>query len=209
MGLTQEQFPEVTKVAQAIAVLHPHLGQSKKFQYALGIVKASLKYAIDPFVIVAITHQETTFRENLPEGKAGEIGICQIQKYWLTNARFRSEFKKATVRDLKNPSRSFMFAAWILNNLKEREDSLPYWSFYNSMTYKHRLKYFHRVKRNIAAIQRSGILFAEKAASQQVRRTASAAQLPLHNVAKVAMLSKNDRLLQPIRVIENSKYRTP
>jgi len=147
---------EVLKIARAISVVQPYLDNSKYIEYALGIRRASQKYGVEPSVLIAIAQQESGFRENLREGRAGEIGICQIIKAWLENPRFRREFGKVSKADLKKPAKSFLFAAWILSNLKGEVVSrtLPYWSYYNSKRFENRLKYFLRVNRVIAALRK-------------------------------------------------------
>jgi Transglycosylase SLT domain len=156
-SMSPQQLAEVMKVAHAISVVNPTLDDSKYLEYASGIYKASQRYGIDPTVLIAITQQETGFRENLPEGKAGEIGIIQIRKNWLKQPRFAREFKKQSVKDLSKPAKSFMYAAWILKELKESvsKSTLPYWSYYNSVRFENRFKYFLAVNRNIASLKRA------------------------------------------------------
>lgn len=147
-----KQMQEVISIAKFINLLNPNLEESKYLEYAGFIYEAADKYSIDPMVLIAIAQQETGFRENLPEGKAGEIGILQIRKMWLNNSHFVREFKKQNIVDLKNPAKSFLFAAWILKGLQgssTSKDSLPYWSYYNSVHFESRFKYFLAVNRNI------------------------------------------------------------
>lgn len=160
----QPAVGEVLKIAKAIAVVQPFLDNSKYIEYALGIRRASLKYGVEPQVLIAITQQESGFRENLREGRAGEIGISQIIKSWLENPRFRLEFGTVTKADLKKPAKSFLYAAWILRNLKEEVNSrtLPYWSYYNSQRFESRLKYFLRVNKHIAMLRKRFPNFYER-----------------------------------------------
>jgi hypothetical protein len=154
--MNSAEMKEVIRLAKAISVVQPFLEEGKYLEYAWGIFKASQHYSIEPEVLISITEQETNFREDLPEGAAGERGICQIRKTWLKNKKFRKEFKKATVRDLHHPSKSFLFAAWILKGLKDQVSSntLPYWSYYNSVKFENRMKYFLAVNKSIAALKR-------------------------------------------------------
>lgn len=155
--LSSAQMLEVVRLARLIAFSQPNLHSSKYFEYAYGILMASHTYQIDPVLMVAITLQETSFRENLPEGRAGEIGICQIRKNWLRNTLFIKEFGRIKVKDLRNPTKSFLFAAWILKDIKviERPSrTLPFWSFYNSRTFENRLKYFLSVNRTLVRLRR-------------------------------------------------------
>jgi hypothetical protein len=153
---------EVLKIARAISVVQPYLENSKYIEYALGIRRAAQKYGVEPSVLIAITQQESGFRENLREGRAGEIGICQIIKSWLLNPRFIREFGNVSKWDLRRPAKSFLYAAWILRNLKAEAISrtLPYWSYYNSKHFEARLKYFLRVNRNIAMLRKAFPVFA-------------------------------------------------
>jgi hypothetical protein len=153
--LSTKQMQEVINIANAINMLNPILDEGKYLEYAVGIHHASTKYGIDPMVLIAIAQQETGFRENLPEGKAGEIGIIQIRKMWLKNPQFFREFKKQSIADLKKPAKSFLFAAWILKGLQgtTSKGSLPYWSYYNSVRFENRFKYFLAVNRNIATLR--------------------------------------------------------
>ncbi len=91
------EMEEVIHIANAINVVNPHLDDGKYLEYAVGIHRAAVKYAIEPTILIAIAQQETGFRENLPEGAAGEIGIIQIRKMWLKNAKFLSEFHRQSI----------------------------------------------------------------------------------------------------------------
>lgn len=143
-----------SEVARAIWWVKPRLSQQRVERYAKAITFASQKYSIDPLTLVAIAYQESSFREDLPTGKAGEIGLLQIRKIWLKNKKFRKVFKNATVADLKNPDRAFVFAAWILHELKKSrfKEKLPYWTYYNSKKFRHRFTYYMRVKRHLSSI---------------------------------------------------------
>lgn len=146
---------QVREVEQAIQWVRPQLPQQRIALFAHAIVAAGKKYGVEPLTLVAIAHQESSFRENLPTGRAGEVGMLQIRKVWLKNPKFRRAFKKATVADLKNPEKAFHFAAWILKDLKRgsRGESLPYWTYYNARKFQNRFKYYLRVKRHLTAIE--------------------------------------------------------
>lgn len=165
--LSRAEMQAVLNLAKSISHLQPRLSESKSVEYALGIYQAARKYDLDPGLLVAITHQETSFREDLPEGAAGEIGICQIRKQWLENAKFREAFPKATIRDLKNPIKSFQFAAWILADLKEsakKGDPAPWWTYYNARKLRNRFKYYALVDKKLHRIKKLGpFLPAERA----------------------------------------------
>ena len=169
LDLTYQEMREVVKLARSINVLQPFLKDGKYVEYALAVYRAAQKYEIDPNVLIAITQQETNFREALPEGRAGEIGICQIRKIWLNNPKFRAEFKKATVLDLSLPSKSFMFAAWILRDLKNkvRAGSLPFWSYYNAVRFENRFKYFLSVNKNLVALRRHEPFYVARHAASE------------------------------------------
>ena len=155
--LTHQTLGEVVKVARAIKAVQPYLGETKLMEYGLGIYRASLRYDIDVSVLIAIHQQETAFRENLPEGRAGEHGISQIRKMWLNQAAFKKHFHNPTIRDLHNPAKSFMMAAWILRDLKDRcskGKSLPYWSYYNAVRFENRFKYYVAVNRNLSVLHK-------------------------------------------------------
>ena len=147
--------PDLVAIKAAVRSVQPFLTGDKIDLYSAAIQQASLRYGIDPMVLIAITDQESDFREGHPEGKAGEIGLHQIRKTWLKNALFRAEFKKVTVKDLNNPSKSFFYAAWILKDLKKthKASALPYWTKYNSPTLQFRQKYFALVNRKIIKIR--------------------------------------------------------
>ncbi len=160
----EEGMQEVLKIAHGISVVQPSLSDSQYVTYALGIHRAAKKYSIHPSVLISITQQESSFRNDLPEGPAGEIGICQIIKSWLKNPRLIKEFGHLTVADLQKPSTSFKVAAWILANLRDSSVSgpLPYWSFYNSREFKNRMKYFLKVTRNLSSLRkRSPSIYSE------------------------------------------------
>lgn len=172
---------DVLKIARAIRVVRPRLKEPKYFEYALGIYRASLKYNIEPSVLIAITQQETAFRQNLPEGRAGERGICQVLKSWLHNPKFKAEFKNAKLSDFADPSKSFMFAAWILADLKARitKGSLPYWSFYNANKFHNRFKYFLLVNKYVALLKKNEHLFDDRAiAAKEVSRALAKVSKP-------------------------------
>lgn len=154
--ITTQTMKEVVKIAKAISVVNPRLQEAKYVEYGLGIYRAWKRYDIEPAILIAIAQQETGFRENLPEGGAGEWGITQIRKNWLQNAKFKAEFPGATEADLKKPSKSFLMAAWILRDLRKTASSrtLPFWSYYNAVRFENRFKYFLLVNRNISALQK-------------------------------------------------------
>ena len=181
---------EVINIANAINLLNPGLDESKYLEYAVGIHHAAAKYGIDPRVIIAIAQQETGFRENLPEGKAGEIGIIQIRKMWLNNPKFTHEFKKQTIADLKKPAKSFLYAAWILKGLQGEtgKGSLPYWSYYNSVRFENRFKYFLAVNRNIATLRSFDPFENRLVASNE----ATTAKLVAAQKEPVAVVARNE-----------------
>ena len=152
---TEVHYLQVREVEQAIQWVRPQLPPQKIALFANAIVAAGKKYGVEPLTLVAIAHQESSFRENLPTGRAGEVGMLQIRKVWLKNSKFRRAFRKATVADLKNPEKAFHFAAWILKDLKRdgRGESLPYWTYYNARKFQNRFKYYLRVKRHLTAIE--------------------------------------------------------
>ncbi len=155
--LTHETLGEVVKIAHAIKAVQPYLGETKLMEYGLGIYRAATRFDIDAAVLIAIHQQETAFRENLPEGRAGEHGISQIRKMWLKQSAFKKHFKNPKIADLHNPAKSFMMAAWILKDLKDRLSkgkTLPYWSYYNAVRFENRFKYFVAVNRNLAALRK-------------------------------------------------------
>jgi len=157
--LTERARVEVMKIARAIGAVNPRISEGQKVEFGFGIFRASERYGIAPAVLIAIAQQESGFRPNLPEGRAGEIGLCQILKSWLRNPKFVSEFGVWTEAQLKNPAKSFMAAAWLLNDLKLSiaSKTLPYWSYYNAMRFENRFKYFLLVNRNIATLRKHAI----------------------------------------------------
>lgn len=171
--VADEHRLQVREVEQAIQWVRPQLPFQRITLFANAIVAAGKKYGVEPLTLVAIAHQESSFRENLPTGRAGEVGMLQIRKVWLKNPKFRRAFRKATVADLKNPEKAFHFAAWILKDLKRggRGESLPYWTYYNARKFQNRFKYYLRVKRHLTAIE------IKRTQSQQAL-LASSASLP-------------------------------
>lgn len=159
LNFSNEEMKAILKIAKSIHVLNPRLDDTKYMEYATGIYKASQKYGIDPNIMVAIAQRETEYREDLPEGAAGEHGICQIRKMWLKNKFFIKEFGTKRIEDLDKPAKNFMFAAWILKDLKKTvsKGSLPYWSFYNAVKFEPRFRYFLSVNRNIASLLRADV----------------------------------------------------
>lgn len=161
------------EIARAIYLVRPQLSESKIVRYSKAIVKAAQTFQIEPLTLVAIAQQESTFRENLPEGKAGEIGMLQIRKSWLKNSKFRRVFKNAQIRDLHQPEKAFLYAAWILKDLRSKgyKTNLPYWTFYNARKFHHRFKYYLRVKRHLSSIvskmQRNKFIAVESAGEWQ------------------------------------------
>ncbi len=193
------EMEEVIQIANAINVVNPHLEEGKYLEYAMGIHRAALKYSVEPTVLIAIAQQETGFREALPEGAAGEIGIIQIRKMWLKNKKFVAEFKNQSINDLKKASKSFMFAAWILKGLRgqiQQGGTLPYWSYYNSVRFENRFKYFLAVNRNIATLRQ----FDASAWDSQMVATAEKDRAPAQAPMKVAQLSRPVPVAAPVVV---------
>ena len=152
---TEEAMQGALKIARAIRVVQPSLSDAQYITYAVAIQRAAKRYGIHASVLISIAQQESGFRTNLPEGPAGEIGICQVIKRWLRNPNFVREFGHLTVADLNKPATSFKVAAWILADLRDSALSgpLPYWTYYNSREFKNRFKYYLKVSRNVAALK--------------------------------------------------------
>lgn len=163
LDLTPDEMQEVIKISKSVALAKPSLPDSKKLEYAVGIFKASKKFGILPNLLVAIAAQETSFRENLPEGKAGEFGIVQIRKIWVKNPKLRRHFKTIKLKDLNVPEKAFSFAAWILSDLRKNapKSSIPFWSFYNARGFEPRFKYFLAVNQKLSYLNR-GVPFTRE-----------------------------------------------
>lgn len=153
--LTPEQMEDVSKIAKDIQFVQKGLSEAKYIAHALSIYRASKQYALDPHLLIAIAKQETSFKEDLPEGKAGEFGICQIRKMWVKNEAFLKEFPTAVQKDLQNSDKNFMFAAWILSDLRSnvKNHTIPYWSFYNAKKFVNRFKYYVSVNRFLSSLK--------------------------------------------------------
>jgi len=146
---------DISFVEKAIEWVNPRISSDRVSRYAAAIMNASERFGIDPITLIAIAQQESSFRENLPLGPAGEVGMLQIQQSWLQNKKFRRVFKKFTHKHLKNPETAFMAAAWILSDIRRstRSEKLPYWTYYNARQFKNRLKYHQRVNRHLSKIE--------------------------------------------------------
>lgn len=151
LAMPAGELKQVYSVAKAISRIQPYLSDAKYLSYAHGIYQAAAEFDLNPLVLVAIIQKESSFREGLPEGAAGELGICQIRKNWLENEKFRTYFQDADEQQFETPRQAFRFAAWILADLKKsrKNGELPYWTFYNSPVKTHRMNYYVRVQRSI------------------------------------------------------------
>jgi len=192
---TARAMADVVKIAHAISIIRPRLEEPKYFEYALGIYRASKKYDIRPGLIIAIAHQESSFQERLPEGKAGELGITQVLKSWVNNPKFRREFPNATERSFRKPAESFLYTAWILAELKKHEapGTLPFWSFYNARQFKHRIKYFVRVNKHMSKLKKN-LHMIEEALNPG---TAVAKRTPVESERRLAFTPKAVSLSKP------------
>jgi hypothetical protein len=194
--LAADELVLVNNIAHAISTIQPFLDDSKYLEFATGIYRASQRYNIDPHLLIAIANHESSFRDNLPEGPAGELGICQIRKMWLDNPHFQAEFGKMTQKDLLRPSKNFLFAAWILSDLKDRpkKGAIPYWTFYNSVKYENRFKYYIVVNRYMVAIKKvhgQGMAIAE-GGEQSFERVPAAWQPKAIPKKAVQQIAKRD-----------------
>ena len=206
--LREDAMQEVLKIAHGISVVQPNLADAEYVSYAIGIHRAAKRYGIHPSVLISITQQESGFRANLPEGPAGETGICQIIKSWLKNPRFIAHFGNMTQAELRKPATSFRVAAWILADLKDNAlaGPLPFWSFYNSREFKNRFKYFLKVTRNLSTLRkRAPTVYSDTvlvAASEQAkvnRASRQVASVRLPNAVRSA------RMLHPKRLATRQK----
>ena len=193
--LSSNEMKFVLRIAKAINAVHPRLSEKKYMEYALGIYRASVRYQVEPVLLIAIANQETNFREKLPEGLAGERGICQIRKMWLNNPYFIKEFNVQTTTDLENPSKSFLFAAWILSNLKKdaKKGTIPYWSYYNSVKFENRLRYYLGVSRYLGQIKAK-------------KTTLALGDFPQREAASCAVKTKSKKTFPSVlipRLVEN------
>lgn len=144
------------ELAEAASALKPSLSKEKALAIALGARQAAKRYGVDPFVLLSIAFQESTFRTNLPKGPAGELGMCQVLFSWSTNRAFRKEFGRRTEADFNVPSNSFLYAAWILDTVRTERGingALPSWTYYNGYSLKARRIYFGRILRHLATTQ--------------------------------------------------------
>jgi len=154
--------PEIILIEKAISWVNPKVSAERVSRYAPAIVHAAKRFDIDPLTLVAIAHQESSFRENLPMGRAGELGMLQIRKTWLSNKKFRKVFKRFSERDLKKPETAFLAAAWILSDLKKspQKSKLPFWTYYNARQFRNRFKYYLRVNRHLSNIESNRARYA-------------------------------------------------
>jgi soluble lytic murein transglycosylase-like protein len=176
----------VEQIEKAILWVKPSMENKRISIYAKAISKASKQFRIDPVTLIAIAHQESSFRENLPMGKAGELGMLQIRRNWIKNPKFLKAFKKVREQDLKNPEKAFSYAAWILRDLRKsnRSGKLPFWTYYNARKFENRLRYYLRVKRHLTAIEVKKERFRMIATSKMVKATQrSISESPLVPVA--------------------------
>jgi soluble lytic murein transglycosylase-like protein len=176
----------VEQIERAILWVKPSMENERISIYAKAISKASKQFRIDPVTLIAIAHQESSFRENLPMGKAGELGMLQIRRNWIKNPKFLKAFKKVREQDLKNPEKAFSYAAWILRDLRKsnRSGKLPFWTYYNARKFENRLRYYLRVKRHLTAIEVKKERFRMIATSKMVKATQrSISESPLVPVA--------------------------
>lgn len=60
------------------------------YKYAEIIKRVASSENLDPFLLVALIYQESTFNQ-YAKGKAGEIGACQIMPYWAENFGYTPE----------------------------------------------------------------------------------------------------------------------
>jgi hypothetical protein len=208
----EDAMQEVLKIAHGISVVQPNLSDAEYVSFAMAIHRASKRYGVHPSVLISITQQESGFRANLPEGPAGELGICQIIKSWLKNPNFIAHFGVLTPSDLKKPATSFRVAAWILADLKETAlaGPLPFWSFYNSREFKNRFKYFLKVTRNLSTLRKHAptvysesvlVAVAENPKLSKKSRTAN------RDVAseKILNAERTARMLHPKRLTSRQK----
>lgn len=165
LDLSPDEMGEIIKISKTIGLAKPNLPDSKKLEYAVGIFKASTEFKISSNLLIAIAAQETSFREDLPEGRAGEFGIVQIRKNWMNNKKFRKHFKKAKTKDLLNPEKAFLYAAWILRDLRDNspKSSIPFWSFYNARGFQPRFRYFLSVNQKLSYLNK-GVAFTRDVA---------------------------------------------
>ena len=176
----------VEQIERAILWVKPSMENKRISIYAKAISKASKQFRIDPVTLIAIAHQESSFRENLPMGKAGELGMLQIRRNWIKNPKFLKAFKKVREQDLKNPEKAFSYAAWILRDLRKsnRSGKLPFWTYYNARKFENRLRYYLRVKRHLTAIEVKKERFRMIATSKMIKATQrSISETPLVPVA--------------------------
>jgi hypothetical protein len=85
---------------------------------------------------------------------------------WIKQPKFKAEFHRATTKDLLTPAKSFLYAAWILKGLRDQPKTrrtLPYWSYYNSVRFENRFKYFLAVNHYISALRKNEDFFSERA----------------------------------------------
>lgn len=152
LTLISASYKPISGVSSALKALHPNLNPEIAYKVTESVEKASIRYDVDPYLLIAIAFQESSFRHNLEEGPAGERGICQVRKIWAFNPHFVKEFGTLEEEDFDSIENSFLFAAWILNNAQQTyisQKDLPTWTYYNAQAKKARQRYFFKISKHL------------------------------------------------------------
>lgn len=93
------------------------------------IQKAAARYRIDPLLVKAVIWQESKFNPNA-KGRAGEIGLMQVQEIAAEEWAESEHLKDFTHAQIWEPTRNIHAGAWYLSRVMKRytntDNPLPY-----------------------------------------------------------------------------------
>ena len=174
-GMAKQQVDTVNHIVRAVSSLSPRISVQKATYYAISAVLAaqsvhSPDFYLDPVLLIAIAFQESSLRETLPEGPAGELGICQVRKSWRHNPAFIARFGEVSEASFNSASSSFQYAAWIMKEnakLYKKVGDLPTWTYYNSHSKNARTVYYIKVSLHLLVLTHRGSANEIKCTSNQ------------------------------------------
>lgn len=121
----------------AVLLVAGYFMSSKLFfplKYEDSIMKYSKEYNVDPYLIAAIIHNESTFREITYYDEGRKNGIIQVKdsvaSKWARDMGMK-EFKN---KDILNTDLSIKMEAWYLSKNSDKKEAIKSWVIRNVTT---------------------------------------------------------------------------
>lgn len=100
-------------------------------KYENSIKKYSIEYNVDPYLMAAIIHNESTFREITYYDEGRKNGIIQVKDSVATKWSGEMGIKEFKNKDILNTDLSIKMEAWYLSKNSDKKEAIKSWVIRN------------------------------------------------------------------------------